>query len=66
MGRRELARKPSTDTGNQGVLEGALEPLRADMCVVYGLADEDTVEIAEALARIRITLDGTHREAPGA
>ncbi|MCZ0988705.1 hypothetical protein [Streptomyces diastatochromogenes] len=48
------------------MLEGALEPLRTDTCVVHGLADEDTVEIAEALARIRITLDGTHREAPGA
>ncbi|MFI1764188.1 hypothetical protein ACH41H_19365 [Streptomyces sp. NPDC020800] len=48
------------------MLEGALNPLRTDMCVVHGLTDEDTVEIAEALARIRITLDGTHREAPGA
>ncbi|WP_330306287.1 MULTISPECIES: hypothetical protein [unclassified Streptomyces] len=41
-----------------------LEPLHDDMCVVYGPHDEDTVEIAEAVARIRITLDGTHREAP--
>ncbi len=46
--------------------EGSLEPLHASICVVYGLADEDTVEIAETLARIRITLGGTHREAPGA
>ncbi|WP_406729476.1 serine/threonine-protein kinase [Streptomyces sp. GD-15H] len=41
-----------------------LEPLHDDMCVVYGPDDEDTVEIAEALARIRLTADDTHREAP--
>ncbi|WP_159044994.1 hypothetical protein [Streptomyces sp. NRRL F-5122] len=41
-----------------------LEPLHDDMCVVYGPDDEDTVEIAEALARIHLTLDSTHREAP--
>ncbi|MGI5513465.1 hypothetical protein [Streptomyces sp. CA-106131] len=41
-----------------------LEPLHDDMCVVYGPDDEDTVEIAEALARIHLTLGGTHREAP--
>ncbi|MFE2696944.1 tetratricopeptide repeat protein [Streptomyces mirabilis] len=41
-----------------------LEPLHDDMSVVYGPDDEDTVEIAEALARIRLTLDDTHREAP--
>jgi hypothetical protein len=41
-----------------------LGPLHDDMCVVYGPDDEDTVEIAEALTRIRLTLDGTHREAP--
>ncbi|MGW1808136.1 hypothetical protein [Streptomyces sp. NPDC002078] len=43
-----------------------LEPLHDDMCVVYGPDDEETVEIAEALARIRLTLDDTHREAPEA
>ncbi|MGW4047341.1 protein kinase domain-containing protein [Streptomyces sp. NPDC004721] len=43
-----------------------LEPLHADMCVVYGPDDEETAEIAEALARIRLTLDDTHREAPEA
>ncbi|MER6259051.1 protein kinase [Streptomyces sp900105245] len=43
-----------------------LEPLHDDMCVVYGPDDEDTVEIAEALARIHLTLDDTHREAPEA
>ncbi|MFF4140857.1 hypothetical protein ACFY0A_05575 [Streptomyces sp. NPDC001698] len=43
-----------------------LEPLHDDMYVVYSPDDEDTVEIAEALARIRLTLDGTHREAPEA
>ncbi|MGW2698326.1 hypothetical protein [Streptomyces sp. NPDC001296] len=41
-----------------------LEPLHDNMCVVYGPDDEDTVEIAETLTRIRLTLDGTHREAP--
>ncbi|MET7913203.1 hypothetical protein ACFYS7_01700 [Streptomyces avermitilis] len=41
-----------------------LEPLHDDMCVVYGPDDEDTVEIAEALARIPLTLDDTRREAP--
>ncbi|MEU6324356.1 hypothetical protein [Streptomyces sp. NPDC047009] len=41
-----------------------LEPLHDDMCVVYGPDDEDTVELAEALARIRLTLDGAHRETP--
>ncbi|MFI6358223.1 hypothetical protein ACIBJF_37680 [Streptomyces sp. NPDC050743] len=41
-----------------------LEPLHDDMCVVYGADDEDTVGIAEALVRIDLTQDGTHREAP--
>ncbi|MEU6364955.1 hypothetical protein ABZ876_04190 [Streptomyces sp. NPDC046931] len=41
-----------------------LEPLHDEMCVVYGPEDEDTAEIAEALARIRLTQDSTHREAP--
>ncbi|MGX4690686.1 hypothetical protein [Streptomyces sp. JNUCC 63] len=41
-----------------------LEPLHADMCVVYGPDDEETLEIAEGLTRIRITLDGTRRAAP--
>ncbi|MGW2938806.1 hypothetical protein ACWDA7_45280 [Streptomyces sp. NPDC001156] len=43
-----------------------LEPLHDDMCVVYGPDDEETVEIAEALARIRPTQDDTHGEAPEA
>ncbi|MDX2849235.1 protein kinase [Streptomyces sp. PA03-3a] len=43
-----------------------LEPLHDDMCVVYGPDDEETVEIAEALARIHLTLDGTHGGAPEA
>ncbi|MFD9285730.1 hypothetical protein ACFWD7_52700 [Streptomyces mirabilis] len=41
-----------------------LEPLHDDMCVVYGTDDEDMVEIAEALARIRLTLNGAHRGTP--
>ncbi|KUJ38387.1 serine/threonine protein kinase [Streptomyces sp. NRRL F-5122] len=41
-----------------------LEPLHDDMCVVYGPDDEETVEIAEALTRIRLALGGTHRETP--
>ncbi|MET8412547.1 hypothetical protein ABZV34_31425 [Streptomyces sp. NPDC005195] len=41
-----------------------LEPPHDDMCVVYGPDDEDTTEIAASLARVRITLDDTHREAP--
>ncbi|MFJ9360762.1 hypothetical protein [Streptomyces mirabilis] len=40
-----------------------LEPPHDDMCVVYGPDDEDTMEVAEALARVCITLDDTHREA---
>ncbi|MFB7456162.1 hypothetical protein [Streptomyces sp. NPDC056188] len=32
--------------------------------VVCGPDDEDTVEIADALARIRLTVDGAHRETP--
>lgn len=43
-----------------------LEPLHADMCVVYGPNDEDTEEIADALARIRLTVDGRCPEAPEA
>jgi hypothetical protein len=35
-----------------------LEPLYEDMCMVYGPDDEMTVEIAEALAVIRLGLDG--------
>lgn len=41
-----------------------LEPLHDDMCVVYGTDDEDMVEIAEALARIRLALNGAHRGTP--
>lgn len=41
-----------------------LEPLHDDMCVVYGTGDDDMVEIAEALARIRLTLNGAHRGTP--
>ncbi|MEU6325487.1 hypothetical protein [Streptomyces sp. NPDC047009] len=41
-----------------------LEPLHDDMCMVYGPDDEETVEIAEALARIHLTQDGAHRETP--
>ncbi|MFJ4734591.1 hypothetical protein ACIP6V_20320 [Streptomyces sp. NPDC088770] len=41
-----------------------LQSLHADMCVVCGPDDEDTVEIADALAWIRLTLDGAHRETP--
>ena len=33
-----------------------LEPLHADMCLVYGPGDEETAEIADALARIRLAL----------
>ncbi|MGV9416359.1 protein kinase domain-containing protein [Streptomyces sp. NPDC003674] len=36
-----------------------LEPLHADLNVVYGPADELTVEVAEALALIRLDLDGS-------
>ncbi|MFE7109876.1 serine/threonine-protein kinase [Streptomyces sp. NPDC057575] len=35
-----------------------LEPLRGDLNVVYGPADELTAEIAEALSLIRLDLDG--------
>ncbi|TLQ43734.1 serine/threonine-protein kinase [Streptomyces marianii] len=35
-----------------------LEPLHADLNVVYGPADELTAEVAEALALIRLDLDG--------
>ncbi|WP_327315767.1 serine/threonine-protein kinase [Streptomyces sp. NBC_01235] len=35
-----------------------LEPLHQDMCMVFGPDDEMTVEIAEALALIRLDLDG--------
>ncbi|BDH14870.1 serine/threonine-protein kinase [Streptomyces hygroscopicus] len=35
-----------------------LEPLHADLVVVYGPRDELTVEVAEALALIRLDLDG--------
>jgi Flp pilus assembly protein TadD len=35
-----------------------LEPLHQDMCMVFGPDDEMTVEIAEALAVIRLGLDG--------
>jgi hypothetical protein len=34
-----------------------LEPLHQDMCMVFGPDDEMTVEIAEALAVIRLDLD---------
>ncbi|WTP46505.1 protein kinase [Streptomyces sp. NBC_00190] len=36
-----------------------LDPLHEDLCVVYGPDDEMTAEIAEALALIRLDLDGT-------
>lgn len=36
-----------------------LEPLHQDMCMVFGPEDEMTVEIAEALAVIRLDLDGS-------
>ncbi|GFE13837.1 protein kinase [Streptomyces glebosus] len=36
-----------------------LEPLHEDLCVVYRPDDEMTVEIAEALALIRLDLDGS-------
>jgi hypothetical protein len=39
-----------------------LEPLHADLCVVYGPDDELTAEVAETLAVIRLDLDG---EGPG-
>lgn len=35
-----------------------LEPLHQDMCMVFGPDDEMTVEIAAALALIRLDLDG--------
>jgi hypothetical protein len=35
-----------------------LEPLHDDLCLVYGPEDELTVEAAEALAVIRLDLDG--------
>ncbi|MGW7042028.1 protein kinase domain-containing protein [Streptomyces avermitilis] len=45
----------------QGDAEGSrrlLEPLHEDLCLVYGAEDELTVEVAEALALIRLDLDG--------
>ncbi|MCZ2525377.1 serine/threonine-protein kinase [Streptomyces sp. HB2AG] len=42
-----------------------LEPLHADMCLVYGPDDEETAEIADALALIRLTGDETPRGTPG-
>ncbi|WP_432034563.1 serine/threonine-protein kinase [Streptomyces antibioticus] len=36
-----------------------LEPLHQDMCMVFGPEDEMTAEIAEALAVIRLDLDGS-------
>ncbi|WP_345016347.1 serine/threonine-protein kinase [Streptomyces shaanxiensis] len=38
-----------------------LEPLHADLDVVYGPADELTAEVGEALALIRLDLDGQER-----
>lgn len=35
-----------------------LEPLHQDMCMVFGPDDEMTVEIATALALIRLDADG--------
>jgi hypothetical protein len=35
-----------------------LEPLHDDLCLVYGPEDDLTVEVAEALALIRLDLDG--------
>ncbi|WP_420719070.1 protein kinase domain-containing protein [Streptomyces sp. WM6386] len=46
----------------QGSTEEAqqlLGPLHDDLCLVYGAADELTVEVTEALALIRLGLDGT-------
>ncbi|MDX3779740.1 serine/threonine-protein kinase [Streptomyces europaeiscabiei] len=46
----------------QGQAEDArllLEPLHDDLCLVYGPEDELTVEVAEALALIRLGLDDT-------
>jgi hypothetical protein len=37
---------------------GVLEPLHADLCVVWGPDDELTAEVAETLAVIRLDLDG--------
>ncbi|MDX3313017.1 serine/threonine-protein kinase [Streptomyces sp. ME08-AFT2] len=37
---------------------GVLDPLHADLCVVWGPDDELTAEVAETLAVIRLDLDG--------
>ncbi|GAA1427220.1 serine/threonine protein kinase PkaE [Streptomyces thermospinosisporus] len=37
---------------------GIMEPLHADLCVVFGPDDELTAEVAETLAVIRLDLDG--------
>lgn len=44
--------------GRAGEARRILEPLHQDMCMVFGSDDEMTVEIAEALALIRLDLDG--------
>ncbi|CAM5547323.1 MULTISPECIES: serine/threonine-protein kinase [Streptomyces] len=41
-----------------------LEPLHADLCVVFGPGDELTAEVAETLAVIRLDLDGGSRSTP--
>ncbi|MDI2125089.1 serine/threonine-protein kinase [Yinghuangia seranimata] len=41
-----------------------LEPLYSDLCVVHGSDDEDSLEIADALARIRLAHDEEHRRSP--
>ncbi|MGW0825851.1 protein kinase domain-containing protein [Streptomyces sp. NPDC002845] len=50
----------------QGHAEDArrlLEPLHDDLCLVYGAEDELTVEVAEALALIRLGLDDNGSDA---
>ncbi|GAA0311652.1 serine/threonine protein kinase PkaE [Streptomyces polychromogenes] len=45
--------------GRAAEARAVLEPLHADLVLVYGPQDEMTAEIAEALALIRLDLDGT-------
>jgi tetratricopeptide (TPR) repeat protein len=45
--------------GRTAEVQQVLEPLHQDMCMVFGPEDEMTVEIAEALAVIRLDLDGS-------
>ncbi|MCX5295831.1 protein kinase [Streptomyces sp. NBC_00193] len=44
--------------GRAGEAGQILAPLHEDLCVVYGPGDDMTAEIAEALALIRLDLDG--------